>query len=93
MMIPAQISNLSKIFGKTVALKGLSFLTRNNEILVLLGPSGCGKTTLLRSIAGLERPDSGEIILGGKIVFSNRKGIFIPPNRRRIGMVFQNYAL
>jgi ABC-type Fe3+/spermidine/putrescine transport system ATPase subunit len=64
-----------------------------NELVVLLGPSGCGKTTLLRCVAGLERPDSGEIVIDGKLVFSSRKGLFEPPDQRELAMVFQSYAL
>lgn len=64
-----------------------------NELVVLLGPSGCGKTTLLRCVAGLERPDEGEIVIDGKTVFSSKKGIFVPPDRRELAMVFQSYAL
>ncbi|MEA3238321.1 MAG: ABC transporter ATP-binding protein [Candidatus Bipolaricaulota bacterium] len=89
----AQATNLHKQFGKTVALEEFNLSANTGEILVLLGPSGCGKTTLLRSIAGLERPDSGEILLGNELVFSGKRGICTPPHLRRIGMVFQNYAL
>jgi ABC-type Fe3+/spermidine/putrescine transport system ATPase subunit len=64
-----------------------------NELLVLLGPSGCGKTTLLRCVAGLERPDEGEILIGGRTVFSSARGIFEPPDRRNLDMVFQSFAL
>lgn len=63
------------------------------ELVVLLGPSGCGKTTLLRCVAGLERPDEGEIIIDGQTVFSSKKGLYEPPDRRRLSMVFQSYAL
>ncbi|HEY0123915.1 MAG TPA: ABC transporter ATP-binding protein [Rhizobium sp.] len=63
------------------------------ELVVLLGPSGCGKTTLLRCVAGLERPDEGEIIIEGETVFSSKKGIYEPPDRRKLSMVFQSYAL
>ena len=89
----AQATNLHKRFGKTVALEEFNLSANTGEILVLLGPSGCGKTTLLRSIAGLERPDSGEILLGNELVFSEKRGVCTPPHLRRIGMVFQNYAL
>ena len=58
-----------------------------------MGPSGCGKTTTLRSIAGLERPRSGSIALDGRVVYSSDKGIFVAPNRRNFGMVFQSYAI
>ncbi len=70
----------------TLAVEAESFFT-------LLGPSGCGKSTLLRCVAGLETPDSGEIEIGGRIVFSSRSGVNVPPNKRRIGMVFQSYAI
>ena len=59
----------------------------------MLGPSGCGKTTTLRSIAGLERPSSGEISVNDFVVFSARRGVFVPPNQRGFGMVFQSYAI
>jgi iron(III) transport system ATP-binding protein len=63
------------------------------ELVVLLGPSGCGKTTLLRSVAGLETPDEGEISIDGRHVFSARDKLFLPPEDRRLGMMFQSYAL
>jgi len=88
-----QVLNLSKHFDSTAALDRISLEIGKGDILVLLGPSGCGKTTLLRSIAGLVRPDSGEILLGGEVVFSAKRGIFVPPHLRHVGMVFQNYAL
>jgi len=69
----------------------VSFAVEAGEILTLLGPSGCGKTTLLRLIAGLEKPDSGEIsIRGEKVATSN---FWLPPEKRNVGMVFQDYAL
>jgi len=64
-----------------------------NELVVLLGPSGCGKTTLLRCVAGLERPDQGEIIIDGRTVYSSKKGIYETSDRRQLAMVFQSYAL
>jgi len=88
-----QVVSLSKRFDSTAALDRVSLEIDKGDILVLLGPSGCGKTTLLRSIAGLVRPDSGEILLEGQVVFSAERGIFVPPHIRRVGMVFQNYAL
>jgi iron(III) transport system ATP-binding protein len=88
-----EVKNLSKRFGETVAVNDVSLITRPGELLAVVGPSGCGKTTLLRSVAGLERPDSGLISLGGTVVFSASPLLFVPANQRRIGMVFQNYAL
>jgi iron(III) transport system ATP-binding protein len=75
------------------ALDGVSFAIEDGHFFTLLGPSGCGKTTLLRCIAGLELPDSGEISLGQTVLFSSSTGINIPPNRRGLGMVFQSYAI
>jgi ABC-type Fe3+/spermidine/putrescine transport system ATPase subunit len=63
------------------------------EVFTLLGPSGCGKTTTLRLVAGLERPDGGEIVLRGRTVASVPRRVFVPPNRRNLGMVFQSYAI
>ncbi|OVZ61263.1 Fe3+/spermidine/putrescine ABC transporter ATP-binding protein [Pigmentiphaga sp. NML080357] len=71
----------------------ISFEVPRGKLFTLLGPSGCGKTTTLRSIAGLERPSAGEIAVDGVVVFSGEKGIFVPPNRRNFGMVFQSYAI
>jgi iron(III) transport system ATP-binding protein len=65
----------------------------DSEFVVLLGPSGCGKTTTLRCVAGLERPDRGTIEIAGEIVDSVSEGIYVPPDRRNIGMVFQSYAV
>jgi iron(III) transport system ATP-binding protein len=75
------------------AAQDVSFEVPDGELFTLLGPSGCGKTTTLRSIAGLERPKSGSIEVGGRVVFSSDKGIFVAPNRRNFGMVFQSYAI
>jgi iron(III) transport system ATP-binding protein len=91
------IKNLSKDFfseGKRInALANVNLTIPSNQIFTLLGPSGCGKTTLLRCIVGLETPDSGEISIREEIVFSKEKRIFIPPEKRGLGMVFQTYAI
>jgi iron(III) transport system ATP-binding protein len=80
--------------GVTVnAIDGVSLELRAGELLVLLGPSGCGKTTLLRSIAGLERPDRGRIRIRGDAVFDPEAGVLVPPERRAVSMIFQSYAL
>ena len=75
------------------ALAGIDLEVSAGEFFVLLGPSGSGKTTLLRSVAGLEKPDGGEISLNGKTVFSSGKRISTYPEEREIGMVFQSYAI
>jgi len=75
------------------AAQDVSFEVPDGELFTLLGPSGCGKTTTLRSIAGLERPKSGAIEVGGQVMFSSDKGIFVAPNKRNFGMVFQSYAI
>ena len=86
--------NLSKSFaGHAKVLDQVSFSVERGEVYTLLGPSGCGKTTSLRSLAGLETPDVGKIVLGDKIAFSSNEGINLPPDRRSIGMVFQSYAI
>ncbi|MBL8090412.1 MAG: ABC transporter ATP-binding protein [Anaerolineales bacterium] len=92
-MTTLQVKNLSKKFhgSEFSAVNNISFELQNNEILALVGPSGCGKTTTLRLIAGLERPDSGSILLNGETVAS--QSVFIPPEKRGIGMVFQDHAL
>ena len=91
------VRNLTKTYrtngGRVLALDDVSLEVGQGEILVLLGPSGCGKTTLLRCVAGLERPDSGEILVDGRVVFSSEKKILVPPEERQLGMVFQSYAL
>ena len=75
------------------AAQDVSFTIDEGRLFTLLGPSGCGKTTTLRSIAGLERPRAGEISVNGSVVYSASRGIFVAPNRRGFGMVFQSYAI
>ena len=88
-----RIKNLTKRFGKVVAVDDFSLEIEPGSFLTLLGPSGCGKTTLLRCVAGLEDPDGGEIYIGDKLVFSHSQGISVAPGQRNLGLVFQNYAL
>lgn len=85
-----EIRNLFKKFNQVIAVNNVNLDIQKGEILTLLGPSGCGKTTTLRCIAGLEKPDAGDVIIDGKPMFSQG---FIPPAKREIGMVFQNYAV
>ena len=75
------------------AAQDVTFTVPEGKLFTLLGPSGCGKTTTLRSIAGLEKPRVGEIAVNDRVVFSSSKGIFVAPNRRGFGMVFQSYAI
>jgi len=82
-----RLENLTRRFGETVAVDGVSLEVPAGEFLTLLGPSGCGKTTTLRMIAGFEHPTSGRVVLGGRDVSH------LPPQTRGVGMVFQNYAL
>jgi iron(III) transport system ATP-binding protein len=93
-----KVDNLVKKYrnpqGKPVyALDGISFSVSEGEFFTLLGPSGCGKTTLLRLIAGLERPEVGEIHIDSQLVCSAEQNMYIAPNERDIGMVFQSYAI
>jgi iron(III) transport system ATP-binding protein len=85
------LNNISQQYGKLIVVNGLSLTLERGRIGCLLGPSGCGKTTVLRCIAGFEDVSSGEIALNGEVVSSAQE--HVPPERRRIGMVFQDYAL
>ncbi len=75
------------------AAQDVTFEVPEGKLFTLLGPSGCGKTTTLRSIAGLERPRAGEISVGDRVVYSSARNVFVAPNRRGFGMVFQSYAI
>jgi iron(III) transport system ATP-binding protein len=86
-----QLDNISKSFGLTHAVQEVTLAVHPGELFAVLGPSGCGKTTLLRLIAGFERPDAGAITVGGHRVADDH--VWVVPERRRIGMVFQDYAL
>ncbi len=88
-----ELNHVTKRFGKFVAVDDLSMVIDDRSFVTLLGPSGCGKTTTLRMIAGLETPTEGEIIINDKVVFSSEAGIDIPPDKRGVGFLFQNYAL
>jgi iron(III) transport system ATP-binding protein len=86
-----RLAGVSKHFGKVVAVGDASLCVDRGGIVAVLGPSGCGKTTLLRLIAGFERPDAGTVEVAGRTVAG--PGAWIPPEERRVGMVFQDYAL
>ena len=84
---------ISKRFAQQTAVDRVSMLIPDGSLTVILGPSGCGKTTLLRILAGLERPTEGEILVDEQVMVSTREGTFIAPEDRDIGMVFQSYAV
>jgi len=86
-----RLDGVTKRFGQVAAVDGTSFCVERGEIVALLGPSGCGKTTLLRIIAGFERPDTGTVEVAGREVAG--QGSWVSPEQRRVGMVFQDYAL
>ncbi len=88
-----ELRGIQKSYGKEPAVRHLDLSIQPGEFLTILGPSGCGKTTTLRAIAGLEEPDAGEIRLGDRVVFSRDQGIIVPPEHRRLGLIFQSYAL
>ena len=85
--------NVSKKFDTVVAVSDFTLTVKEGEFITLLGPSGCGKTTTLRLLAGFCPPSSGRIEIGGKAVSDLEQNIFVPPGKRKIGMVFQDYAL
>ena len=82
-----EIRNIQKVFNQQTALRDVSLQIEKGELISILGPSGCGKTTLLRIIAGLETPTSGNVCIGGKDCTT------LPPAKRNFGIVFQSYAL
>lgn len=88
-----EVNHITKKYGNVVAVNDVSLNVEEGEILSLLGPSGCGKTTVLRAIAGLEDVDDGEILLDGKVITSPSKNVFVSPEQRHLGLVFQSYAL
>ncbi len=92
-MARIELSHVTKRWGGFYAVDDLDLLIDDNAFVTLLGPSGCGKTTTLRMIAGLETPTTGRITIDDMVVFDSDAGINIPPNKRRVGFLFQNYAL
>ncbi|MEW6265163.1 MAG: ABC transporter ATP-binding protein [Thermodesulfobacteriota bacterium] len=92
-MAEVRLVNVSKHYNKVKVIENLNLTVRDGECFTLLGPSGCGKTVILRLIAGFERPDSGDIYIGDRLVSSPGKDVHIPTERRKIGVVFQDYAV
>jgi iron(III) transport system ATP-binding protein len=93
-----KVTGLAKSFtladgGAVPAVDGVDFTVEGAQCFALLGPSGCGKTTALRCVAGLEQPDRGTVEIGGRVVSDAARGLFVPTHARRIGMVFQSYAI
>lgn len=87
------VENLCKRFGEAAVLREVSFTVKDGEFFTLLGPSGCGKSTTLNCVAGLERPDEGRIRLEDRVFVDTAAKVFLPPEARNLGMVFQSYAL
>jgi iron(III) transport system ATP-binding protein len=87
------ITGLEKSFGAARIIDALDLEIESGTMVVLLGPSGCGKTTTMRCIAGLDTPSAGRITIGDRVVFDARDGTNVPVDRRRVGMVFQSYAI
>ena len=88
-----RVRGLTKIYGAMRVVNGVSFDADAGAVLTLLGPSGCGKSTTLRLIAGLEQPDAGEVWIRGRLVASAAHHVMIPPEERKVGLVFQSYAV
>ena len=91
-MAHVELQKITKSFNGKRVVSDFS-LKIGSRVTGILGPSGCGKTTLLRIIAGLEEPESGKIFLNGNTVFDHEKHISVPPEKREVGMVFQDLAL
>ena len=87
------LENVSRAFGGFIAVAGIDLRIAAGEFVTLLGPSGCGKTTTLRMVAGLEESTGGRISIGARVVNDPAKNVHLPPDRRRLGMVFQSYAI
>ena len=92
-MADVKLENVSKRYGKVEAVASFTEHVRDGEFVSLLGPSGCGKTTTLRIIAGFERASTGRVFIGDQLVSSSDTNIYVPPEKRNIGMVFQSYAV
>jgi putative spermidine/putrescine transport system ATP-binding protein len=88
-----RVRGLTKSYGASPVVDNVSFDLGAGEILTLLGPSGCGKSTTLRMIAGLDQPDAGEVWIRGRLVASPESNVMVPPEGRKVGLVFQSYAI
>ena len=92
-MAQVTITDVQKVYGHTTALEGFTVTVKDGEFVTFLGPSGCGKTTSLRLVAGFIRPERGSIRIAERTVSDAGKGVFVPPEDRGVGMVFQSYAV
>lgn len=92
-MAGLKLTNLQKKFGNNTVVDKLNVDIKDGEFITFLGPSGCGKTTTLRMVAGFIRPTQGSISIDGKIISSQEENVFLPPDKRDMGMVFQTYAV
>ena len=92
-MASVRFENVSISYGAKQVVKDFSLSVNNGEIMGIIGPSGCGKTTLIRALCGLIKPDKGSIYIADQLVFSDEKRINVAPERRGIGVVFQDYAV
>jgi iron(III) transport system ATP-binding protein len=92
-MPSVSLNGVGRHFAGVKAVDGVDLTIDHGEFVTLLGSSGCGKTTTLRMVAGLERNDTGTIVIGGRMVSDSAAGLFVPPDLRKLGMVFQSYAI
>lgn len=92
-MSSVEFNQVAKEYNGNSILKNVSFKINDGEFVSFLGPSGCGKTTSLRMVAGLEKNSSGEILIGDEVISSPAKNLFVPTRERKLGMVFQSYAI
>ena len=92
-MADVRFENITFHYGDKCILKNFSLTVEESQIMCLVGPSGCGKTTLVRCLLGFIKPETGAIYVGDRCVFSAKDRIDVPPERRHIGVVFQDYAV